>query len=121
MSKLFPYTTLFRSAGLLDDAVDGREAEPGALADVLGGVEGVEDLVDDVGRDAAAGVLDLDQHVFPERHLLVLMLRAVAGADVRRAQREPATERHGVARIDREIDDHLLELSDVCLHWPEIA
>ncbi len=38
-----------------------------------------------------------------------------------RAQRELAAERHGVARIDREIDDHLLELADVGLDRPEVA
>ena len=32
------------AARLLDDAVDGREAEPGALADFLGGEERLEDL-----------------------------------------------------------------------------
>ena len=68
------------AAGLLDDAVDGREPEPGALADVLGGVEGVENLVDDLGRDAGAGVLDLDQHVFAERQPLVLVAGALLGA-----------------------------------------
>ncbi len=49
------------AAGLLDDAVDHGEAEPGALADLLGGEEGLEDLVDDLRRDAGAGVLDLEQ------------------------------------------------------------
>ena len=33
------------AAGLLDDAVDRRQAEPGALADLLGGEERLEDLV----------------------------------------------------------------------------
>ena len=109
------------TAGLLDDAVDGREPEPGALADILGGVEGVENLVDDLRRDAGAGVLDLDQHIFAERHPLVLERRALLGADIRRAQRELAAVRHGIARIDREIDDHLLELADVGLDRPEVA
>jgi hypothetical protein len=34
------------AARLLDDAVDGREAEPGALAHFLGGEEGLEDLAE---------------------------------------------------------------------------
>src|SRR4029453_3351708 len=85
------------AAGLLDDAVDGREPQPRALADILGGVEGVEDLVDDLWRDAAAGILDLDPHIFPERHALVLVRRALLGADIAGAQRERSPERHGVA------------------------
>ena len=49
------------AAGLLDDAVDHRQAEPGALADFLGGEERLEDLLDHLGRNAACRCLDLDQ------------------------------------------------------------
>ena len=48
------------AAGLLDDAVDRRQAEAGALADFLGREERLEDLVDDVGGNAGAGVGDVD-------------------------------------------------------------
>jgi hypothetical protein len=46
------------AARLLDDAVDGRQAEPGALADFLGGEEGLEHLAEHAARDAGAGVGD---------------------------------------------------------------
>src|SRR5829696_5791927 len=46
-------------AVLLDDAVADAEAQPRPLPDRLRGEEGVEDLRDRVGRDAAAVVLDL--------------------------------------------------------------
>src|SRR3546814_1799002 len=74
----FPYPTLFRSeggalphgavdedvaAGLLHDAIDGGEAEAGAGADLLGREEGIEDAVDDIRRDAGAGVLHLNDGV----------------------------------------------------------
>src|SRR5205823_1724646 len=109
------------AAGLLDEAVDAGEAEPGALADLLGGVERVENLVDDVGRDAGAGIRDLDQHVFADRHALVLQTAAFIGADVRRAQRERTAVGHGVPGVDGEVDDRLLELADVGLDLPEVA
>src|SRR5438067_6683669 len=51
------------AVGLLDDAVDGREAKSGALAGFLGGEEWLKDLVDDLARNAAARVLYLDRHV----------------------------------------------------------
>src|SRR5262249_44900595 len=108
------------SAGLLDDAIDRRKTEPGAFSHVLRRIEGVEDLIDDLRRNPAAGILDLDQHVVVRRHVLVPVLYVV-DADVGRAQREFAAQRHGVARIDREIDDHLFELSDIGLGRPEIA
>ena len=51
MRKVVPLPTVAvaedEAAGLLDDAVDRREAEAGALADLLGGEERLEDLVDD--------------------------------------------------------------------------
>ena len=59
------------AAGLLDDAVHRRQAEPGALADFLGREERLENLVDDVGGDAGAGVGYVDPHVIRRRHALV--------------------------------------------------
>src|SRR3546814_5761455 len=68
---LFPYTTLFRSRlavgedearRLLDDAIDGRQAEPGPLADILGGKEGFENLGQHVGGNAGAGIARSEEH-----------------------------------------------------------
>src|SRR5262249_58801521 len=91
------------AAGLLDEAVDGGKTEPGALADVLGGVERIEDLIDHLGRDSGAGIGDLDQHVFADRHAFVLQAPALLGADVAGADGQHAAVGHGVAGIDREI------------------
>src|SRR5262249_2605803 len=101
------------TAGLFDDAVDGREAETGALADLLGREERLEALVQNVRRDAGPSVGDLDQHIVGRRHALVSVARAVSGSDVRGAHPELAAVRHGIAGVDREIDDHLLELREV--------
>ena len=53
MVKRVPSPTLRigedEAARLLDDAVDGRQAEPGALADFLGGEERLEHLAEHVG------------------------------------------------------------------------
>ena len=43
-----------------DDAVADGEAQAGALADGLGGEEGVEDAFEDIGGDAGTGVLNFD-------------------------------------------------------------
>src|SRR3546814_14425257 len=56
------------AAGLLHDAIDGGEAEAGAGADLLGREEGIEDAVDDIRRDAGAGVLHLHDGVVARRH-----------------------------------------------------
>src|SRR2546430_10511106 len=94
-STLFPYTTLFRSQlddegrpaigprlgaepalVLLDDAVAHPEAEPGAFAGGLGGVEGVEDPREHVRRDAGAGVARSGEHTaeLPAQSKLVCRL-----------------------------------------------
>src|SRR5262249_11150466 len=70
------------ATGLLDDAVHGRQPEPGALADLLGREERLEDLFPDVGGNARAGIRDLDPHVVRRRHALVGELRGFACCDV---------------------------------------
>src|SRR3546814_5251750 len=54
-------------ARLLDDAVDGREPQPGALAGFLGGEEGLENLAEMFGRDARAGIAHLECGIIGDR------------------------------------------------------
>jgi hypothetical protein len=46
---------------------------------------------------------------------------AFLAGDVRGAHRELAAVRHRVARVHREVHDHLLDLRDVGLHRPQVA
>ena len=46
---------------------------------------------------------------------------AVRRPNIGGAQRELAAVRHGVTCIDREVDDHLLELGNVGAHRPQLA
>ena len=107
-------------ARLLDEAIHHRQAEPGALADLLGGEEGLEDLVDDLLRDTCAGILDLDQHIVRHRHLALAGGLDLAGRHVARADRQLATVRHGVTGVHRQVDDDLLELGQVGAHRPQV-
>ena len=66
-----------KAAGLFDDAVDRRKAEAGAFADFLGGEERLEDLLDDVGRNAGAGIADLDEHIIGFGHALIGEFRRI--------------------------------------------
>ena len=68
------------AAGLLDDAVDHRQAEAGALADLLGGEERLEDLVAHRCGNAVALVLDFNQHVIGRNQRLLVEARAFGGA-----------------------------------------
>jgi hypothetical protein len=60
------------AARLLDDAIDHRQPEPGALADILGGEERLENLFHHLRRDSRALVGNLDQHVVADLHAAVV-------------------------------------------------
>ena len=95
------------------EAMNLRQSQTGALADRLGGEEGIEDLAEDVGRDAGAGVLHRDRDISAGAGL-------VAGRDVARRYRDDAAVGHGVARVDDEIDQRRLELGDVDHDRPDV-
>ena len=109
------------AAGLLDDAVHGRQAEPGAGAELLGREERLEDAFEVFLRDADPGIGDLDQHVIAGRHDFGAApqrrrLRHIGGAD-----RQRSAARHRVARVDGKVDDDLFELPLIDLGETEIA
>jgi hypothetical protein len=86
-----------------DDAVHDRQAEAGAAADVLGREERLEHVLQRGLVHAHAGVLDADLHARAERVVGV----AVAGVH---AQGQHAAPRHGVAGVDAEVEQRLLQL-----------
>src|SRR3546814_21056497 len=101
---LFPYTTRFRSlalgrarqpdldprtlaqlaldidrpARLLGEALDHRKTEAGAFADILGGEDGFEHLLQYFGRDAAAAVGDREQHIGTRRQAPLVVASGLA-------------------------------------------
>src|SRR5215203_1394821 len=88
-----------------DDAARGRQPEPGALADVLRRVEGVEDPLALPGRDARAVVGDLHERVV-----------AVA----RGAHGDPPVLPERVDRIVNQVGPHLVELGSPYGQPPEV-
>ena len=66
-----------------------------------------------LGIHAGAGVADGEHGVFPRRGGVVLRRVAAVELDVARLDRELAARGHGVARVDREVHDHLLQLTGV--------
>ena len=96
-----------RAAGLAGEAVDLRQAEAGALPHLLGGEEWLEDAADDLGRDAGAAVGYAQGDEFAgDAQRIAFVHGDVVGRD-----REAAAAAHGIARIDREVEQRQLELA----------
>src|SRR5579864_3880249 len=100
-----------KAARLLHDTVDGREAEPGARADLLRREEWLKDALKILFADADTGIGDLDADILAGRHDLVAVANRRLVDDRRGANRQGTAVWHCVAGIDSEIDDHLIELS----------
>ena len=110
------------AAGLLDEAVDLREAEAGALADILGGEERLEGAGRIIARLMPTPVSVIDTtHILPGRDLglrsgIGLVEIGIGGLD-----RELAAVRHRVAGVDREVQDRALELVGIGEAAPQAA
>src|ERR1051326_2237485 len=103
-------------ATLFDNSVYGSESQPGALAHIFGGEEGLEnpgagDLIhaDTVIADGEHHVAAcLHGRVFPDKRLIEI---EDCGLD----NQFPATW-HGVARVHRQVHHDLVELPGIRLH-----
>ncbi len=97
------------TARLGNDAVDRGKSQSRAFAQRLGGKERLEHLRQDFGRNAGAGIADLDQgrplsRRFRPAIVLGLFLRHAGGTDIDLAA---ALGAHGVTRIDDQVHhDH---------------
>ena len=91
------------AAGLLCKTEHLRQAEPGALADLLGGEEGFKNTPEPVLRDSDAGILDGNGDI------AIGVLRGRGRprhfGGLAHRDREFALAVHGVARVDRHVDD----------------
>ena len=109
------------AAGLADDAVDGRQPKPGTGADFLGREEGLEDAPDVLLRDAGAGVHHLDQRIVSGRHQLGAPLHGLVNGKVGGPDGQRAAAEHGVACVDGEVNDDLIELAGIDPHRTQFA
>ncbi len=97
------------AAGLPGEAVDHGQAQARALPDRLGGEERVERLGDHVRGHAGAGVADAQRDVGSGRQL-ALLRRPPVQPHLPGLDRQPSAVRHGVARVDAQVEQRVLEL-----------
>jgi hypothetical protein len=107
------------AARLLDEAVHHAEAQTAALPHVLRGEEGLEGVGRDLGRHAVAAVANRQPHVLPGLELGLRRGVVLADLDVRGLDHELAAPGHGVAGVDREIQNGVLQLPRVDATQPE--
>src|SRR3712207_8592737 len=94
-STLFPYTTLFRSPGLLQDAGEARRGELAALVRI-------EDLRPPVSRQCLLQGLEAELHVHrvrSEEHTSELQSRQYLVCRLLLEKKQPT-------RLDRLVDEH---------------
>ena len=96
---------------MLGEAEHLRQAEPGPLADLLGGEKRLKNASELRLRNSGAGILDRHRYIAPR----VAGWRGGAGQSGggAYANREPALAVHRVARVDGDVDHGGLELEGV--------
>jgi hypothetical protein len=104
--------------GLLDEPVVHAQAKAAALAHVLSGEERLEHFLQNFGRHSESGVVDGDFYIVAGRDVLVLIRIRPVQRDVGGLDRQRAALRHGVAGIDRQIGQGILELMGIDRRGP---
>ena len=100
---------LDRAAVALDDAVDDRQAEAGALADVLGGEERVEDARQHLGAGCRG------------RCRAISIVTPVASSRVAIADRRVVAADQRLGRVGQQVHEHLVELAGVAADPADLA
>src|SRR2546428_639605 len=100
-------------AVLLDDSVHRRQPESASLPARLGREERLEGALPRLLVHAKSRVADLEQHVRAGGRGRMHRNELGVQRDVACRDAQPAAGRHGISRIDREVDDDLLDLSRV--------
>ncbi len=98
---------------LFDDAEAGRQAQPCAFALLFGGEEWLEQVTLHLGVHADPGIAHRQQHIRPLVDAQMILRIGRVQEDIARLDGQFAALRHGIAGIDRQIHQHLLDLPRV--------
>jgi hypothetical protein len=109
------------AAGLFDEAINHAESQPSALADWFGGKKRLKRLLGNRLRHAASAVGDRDHDVGTVSHVGHRTTAALPAFDVTGRDRQLAAIRHGVSRIDRQIEQGRVKLVWIDADLPKIV
>jgi len=101
---------------LVDNAIDGGQPQPRAFPHALGGKERIKDAPQILRRDAAAIIRDAQAHKPAGSRLRVRPPRRRLHFEFRDFNGQQAAFGHGVARVHRQVQKHLLHHAIVSLH-----
>ncbi len=101
------------ATGLARDPIDGRQAQSRALAPFLGRVERFEEVFPRLPIHADARVGDGEERISSRDHVEMLERVGFVEFGFARLDRDRSAVGHRVPRIDREVDEDLVELAGV--------
>ena len=104
------------SAALIDDAIDGRQAEAGPLALGFRGEERLEDMAQHLPAHPCAVVPDGELEVVARLDIEACFAELLIQRVACRADCQLASARHGVPRVDGQVHDDLLQQARVHAH-----
>src|ERR1700743_1418628 len=104
------------AARLSNKAIDHAETKPGALADILSREEWFKNPIPYLGSHSAARVCDRESHVGTGG---ALRYQAPVFYNVSGLNLKYTTIRHGVARIQRQVEDSRLQQRRIDVAWPQ--
>src|SRR6476646_2686678 len=90
---------------LLNDSVSNRQTQAGSFARTLRGEEWIVNLVQIFGANACAGIADIHagtRFLAPRTHL------------------ESPAALHGVARVEEQVEEYLLQFAGVAVDRPQL-
>ncbi len=109
------------AAGLLDEAVDHAQPEPGSLAHTLGRKERIEHPVADRLGNSGAGIAHRDHDIIADLNVAIGRGIILIETHIVGFQNQLAAARHGVAGVDRKIEQRSTELARVDQGRPQLV
>lgn len=107
------------SARLLGEAIDHRQPKASALANRLGGKEGVEGAVIGALRHAASGVGDAQDHVITRFQIALGFGGASGQVLICGVDHQSAATGHGIPGVDHQVEQSAFQLVGVGLGDPQ--
>ena len=108
------------TARLLGEAVNHGKTQAAALADILGGVERLEDVAQHLRRHAGPGIGHRQQDVVPGRDVVARGRIGFVEGGVAGLDDQGATVGHGVARVEGQVQQCVLDQTRIGRGGPEI-